>query len=60
MPERQNPKSQPKKPPRNKRSAETIAHFACAKCRKWWTIGDAPTQKKIWHCPWCGTEQEII
>jgi hypothetical protein len=37
--------------------AERLAHFSCGNCRKWWTIGDAPADKKIWHCPWCGTLQ---
>lgn len=41
------------------RSEETLSHFQCGQCEKWWAIGDAPTTKDTWFCPWCGQEQEI-
>ena len=38
-------------------SIETLVHFQCIKCNKWWSIGDAPIlQKYNWFCPWCGYE----
>ncbi|MCR4274826.1 MAG: hypothetical protein NUW02_02135 [Candidatus Campbellbacteria bacterium] len=39
------------------RSVERLSHFRCGVCNKWWSVGDAPTTKKEWHCPWCGTKQ---
>lgn len=60
MPEKRLEKNPSKKPLPNRRSEESLAHFACAKCAKWWTIGDAPARKKLWYCPWCGTEQKIV
>ncbi len=38
-------------------SVEQLHHFVCAACKKWWTIGDAPKNKKEWFCPWCGKSQ---
>lgn len=38
----------------NKISKETLYHFSCKECHKWWSIGDAPEDKKDWFCPWCG------
>ncbi len=37
---------------------EKLSHFLCAKCKKWWSIGDAPNRKK-WCCPWCGYYQAV-
>lgn len=48
-----------KKTPPNARSVESLAHFHCAHCGKWWSIGDAPQKKTLWHCPWCGIAQKI-
>lgn len=42
------------KPKKNKIYIEKLAHFSCVKCKKWWTVGDAPVSKKKWFCPWCG------
>jgi len=36
---------------------EEIYHFTCSECKKWWSVADAPKQKKRWFCPWCGTKQ---
>jgi len=36
-----------------KRSVEILSHFRCDGCDKWWTVGDAPADKKTWYCPWC-------
>jgi len=44
---------------KHKQSTEELYHFRCGKCKKWWTIGDAPKEKKKWFCPWCGTEEGI-
>lgn len=44
-----------------KRSIEKLSHFECASCQKWWSVGDAPEDKKTWYCAWCGhsnTEEE--
>ncbi len=41
---------------KSKRSVEKLHHMSCSRCKKWWTIGDAPRSKKKWFCPWCGTE----
>ena len=35
-------------------SRETLYHFRCERCNKWWTIADADTNKTDWYCPWCG------
>lgn len=35
-------------------SEENLSHFSCTFCRQWWSIGDAPPDRGIWHCPWCG------
>jgi len=42
-----------------KKIKEELFHFKCARCKKWWAIGDAAKNKKFWFCPWCGTKQEI-
>ena len=41
------------------KSTEILAHFSCISCDKWWSIGDAPEDKKEWFCPWCGEKQEF-
>jgi rRNA maturation endonuclease Nob1 len=38
-------------------SREILYHFQCEQCQKWWSISDAPVDKKSWYCPWCGTLQ---
>ena len=43
---------------KHKTSIEKLVHFQCSDCNKWWTIGDAPDDKKEWYCPWCGTKNE--
>jgi len=37
-----------------KRSIEKLSHFQCGACNKWWSVGDAPQDKKEWYCCWCG------
>jgi DNA-directed RNA polymerase subunit RPC12/RpoP len=39
-------------------SVEILTHYQCGKCIKWWSIGDAPKDKKEWYCPWCGTKSD--
>lgn len=34
-------------------SKETLSHFQCPHCQKWWSIGDAH-DREFWFCPWCG------
>lgn len=36
------------------RSLERLTHFRCGSCCKWWSIGDAPLDREVWFCPWCG------
>jgi hypothetical protein len=36
------------------RCVESLSHFWCKKCKKWWSVGDAPLSKKDWFCAWCG------
>jgi len=43
---------------KSKRAIEQLYHFSCAKCEKWWSVGDAPKSKTIWYCPWCGAVNE--
>ncbi len=35
-------------------SIETLTHFNCPHCTKWWSIGDPDVEKTAWFCPWCG------
>jgi len=41
-------------------SSQQISHFQCGKCSKWWSIGDAPTDRQKWYCPWCSQENWFI
>lgn len=34
-------------------SVESLTHFRCQVCTKWWSIGDPP-KRDFWFCPWCG------
>ncbi len=43
---------------KRERTIEKINHFSCGKCKKWWSVGDAPSKKKKWFCPWCGMMNE--
>jgi len=43
---------------KNKRTVEKIHHFNCDKCKKWWSVADAPVKKKKWFCTWCGILNE--
>lgn len=45
---------------RGKKTAEKISHFLCGKCYKWWSVSDAPENKKDWTCPWCGARQNFL
>ena len=36
-------------------TVETLVHFRCGACQGWWSIGDAPLDRTVWYCPWCGT-----
>ena len=36
------------------RSIELLNHFQCSSCKGWWTVGDAPPDRTIWYCTWCG------
>ena len=52
-------KIRPKKENKGKKSVETLCHFSCGTCQKWWSISDAPRSKRVWWCPWCGEKIEI-
>ena len=39
------------------KSLERLSHFNCGYCRKWFSIADAPSERNLWHCPWCGAQQ---
>ena len=43
---------------KNRRHIEKLHHFNCNYCKKWWSIGDAPEDIKLWYCPWCGKKNE--
>jgi len=44
----------------SKVSIELLSHFSCRICNKWWSISDAPKEKKEWFCPWCGEKQVFV
>ena len=37
-----------------KRVKEETHHFLCEKCKKWWSVSNAPESKTTWFCAWCG------
>lgn len=39
------------------RSTETLVHFQCPACNKWWSIGDADLTR-LYYCPWCGAQEQ--
>lgn len=45
-------------------SKESLHHFNCGDCGKWWTIGDIAggtggiDVQNQWFCPWCGEKKE--
>jgi hypothetical protein len=41
------------------RSIESLSHFWCKSCKKWWSIGDAPLKREEWFCPWCGEKNKF-
>lgn len=44
---------------KGQKSLEQLNHFRCGACKKWWSIGDCPKNKKDWFCPWCGCKQKM-
>jgi hypothetical protein len=40
------------------RCVENLNHFNCLKCKKWWSVSEAPALKKDWFCPWCGIKNK--
>lgn len=44
---------------RGRSSVELLTHYNCGRCDKWFSIGDAPSDRTRWTCPWCGLEQEF-
>ena len=44
----------------SKRSVEALSHFNCGTCKKWFSIGDAPTDRNSYYCPWCGEKSEFL
>jgi len=45
---------------KGKMSVENFHHFNCAKCERWWGIGDPPEKPKELYCPWCGLKQGFV
>lgn len=44
-------------------SVETLIHFSCGQCRKWWSIASLPvTQVAVneWSCPECGSRRGAV
>lgn len=45
-------------------SIETLFHFKCGSCLKWWSIGDPKktgwNTKKALFCPLCGHKQKVV
>lgn len=41
-------------------SVETLYHFSCGECKKWWSIGDHQMNiGKALTCPHCGKQQAL-
>jgi hypothetical protein len=40
-------------------SVETLYHFRCGMCARWWTIGDWARDINHMNCPHCGERQEV-
>jgi hypothetical protein len=40
-------------------SVEKLHHFNCHYCRRWWSIGDLPSEVTHLYCPWCGEYGEL-
>jgi hypothetical protein len=41
------------------RDIEGLSDFQCGRCEKWWSIGDAPSDRSEWCCPWYGLLDEF-
>ena len=42
-------------------SMESLYHFSCGACRKWWSVGDAiKVESTLHHCPHCGAQQHMM
>lgn len=46
-------------------TTETLWHFSCGECKKWWSIGDHQISNVRKHgetmtCPHCGVKQEVV
>lgn len=41
-------------------SVEALTHFQCARCLRWWSIGDPSPEQQGWYCPWCGRHHWMI
>lgn len=39
-------------------SVETIAHYCCGACGRWWSIADAGVASRM-TCPHCGVVAEV-
>ena len=36
---------------------ETLRHYICAKCKKWWSVSDK--KQKMAYCPHCGKPAKV-
>ncbi|MBP6856046.1 MAG: hypothetical protein KBC42_03135 [Candidatus Pacebacteria bacterium] len=57
-------KKKPSPPSNGTYSVEQLYHFRCAKCAKWWSIGDPKiagwVSKNELFCPLCGHKQKVV
>jgi len=42
----------------NRSTTESLAHYYCGACYKWWTIRDGDP-KGTYYCPHCGVRQSF-
>ena len=40
-------------------SRETLFHFKCSLCLKWWSVGDFNFNSPTLFCPFCGQSQTL-
>ncbi len=43
-----------------KYSIETLYHYSCGICKRWFTIADKGPDKQFMVCPLCENRQEVI
>jgi hypothetical protein len=38
---------------------ETLFHFNCCECERWWTVGDFKMDQQVF-CVYCGEEYSVL